>query len=297
VTSTDAALRVLVAPTVSDPLDVATAPGAQVTFTVEVTGHPVPDVTWEATSDGTTWAAVGTGTTLRLTPTLADDGLRVRAVATATLVAGPVSVTSAEAELVVAAAPEVVDGPGPVTRLTTGVPATLAWTVLGADATATWDVSRDGGATWQPVPLGWAAAAGPAVRTEHALTLTPSVADEGALVRLTVSTAGGTATASTVLDVVGVDTPGGGSPGGGTPGGGTPGGGTPGGGSPGTDAPGTGADPAPAGSGPGTAGTTPTASGLPRTGLEPLPLLALAALVAAAGVAGVAAATRRRRTT
>ncbi|UCN15006.1 hypothetical protein LFM56_01360 [Cellulomonas iranensis] len=301
VTSADAALRVLVAPTVSDPLDVATAPGAQVAFTVEVTGRPVPDVTWEATSDGTTWAAVGTGTTLRLTPTLADDGLRVRAVATATLVAGPVSVTSAEAELVVAAAPEVVDGPGPVTRLTTGVPATLAWTVLGADATATWDVSRDGGATWQPVPLTWATsarpaggaaarAAGPAVRTEHVLTLTPSVADEGALVRLTVSTVGGTATASTVLDVVGVDTPGGGTPGGGTPGGGSPGGGTP-----GTGAPGTGAGTAPAGAGPGTAGTTPTASGLPRTGLAPLPLLALAALVASAGVAGVAAATRRRR--
>lgn len=139
-TSDVVTLAVLLAPTVTDPQDVATAPGEQVTFSVDVTGRPVPDVTWEASHDGVTWTPVGTGTTLTLTPTLADDGLLVRAVATATLVTGPASVTSAAAELVVAEVPEFLDGPAPLTSVTAGVPTTLAWTVRAADATARWEV-------------------------------------------------------------------------------------------------------------------------------------------------------------
>ena len=290
VTSDPATMRVLLPPTVSDPRDVATTPGEEVTFTVSVTGRPLPDVTWEASSDGATWTTVGSGTTLRLTPTLAEDGLLVRAVASATLVSGPVQVTSAPAELVVASAPDVLDGPDPLTPVTVGVPATLAWTVLAADATAGWDVSRDGGATWRPVPVGWttdaqaagaaARAAGPAVRTVHSLTLTPAVADHGALVRLTVTTAGGSVQVSTVLDVVAVPHPG-------TGGGTGPTG-------PGTTAPG------PTGSGTTGSGTTGSgavaspSSALSSTGADPLRLLAVGALLAAVGVGAVGAATRRR---
>ncbi|MBF0688457.1 MAG: immunoglobulin domain-containing protein [Cellulomonas sp.] len=292
-TSDPATMRVLLAPTVSDPEDVATAPGEEVTFTVDVTGRPLPDVTWEVSSDGAMWTTVGTGTALRLTPTLSDDGLLVRAVASATLTSGPVSATSAAAELAVADAPVVIDGPGALTTLTAGVPTTLAWTILAADASAAWHVSRDGGATWAPVPVGWvvdaqaaramARAAGPAVRTVHSLALTPAIADEGALVRLTVTTAGGTASPSTVLDVAGVPDPGTGA---GGPGAGAPGAG----GSAGSgDAPGGAA-------GTGSSSTARPAGGaaLSSTGAEPLRLLALGALLASAGVVALVAATRRR---
>ncbi|KGM17868.1 hypothetical protein N867_05625, partial [Actinotalea fermentans ATCC 43279 = JCM 9966 = DSM 3133] len=280
-TSAPATLTVLVPPTVTDPHDVATAPGRAVTFSVDVSGRPLPDVVWQSSSDGgVTWEAVGGGLALTLTATLADDGRLFRAVASAELVSGVTDAVSAPAELVVAEAPQVLDGPGPLTTLTAGAPRTLTWTVLGAGTTAQWEVSRDGGVTWSPLPAGWAAgapvagapavgasvanaplpsalgsglaaqAAGPAVRTTHSVTLTPAAADDGAHVRLTVTTAGGSVTVSTALDVV------------------VP----------------------PAASGGGTGGGTGTRPALSDTGADPLPLVALSALLAAAGVVVLAGA-------
>ncbi|WP_454050628.1 hypothetical protein [Cellulomonas sp. Marseille-Q8402] len=214
-----ATLTVLRAPTVSDPLDAVVAAGGVARFAVTTTGRPAPAVTWETSPDGVRWTTVdgAAGTTLELTTTAADDGLRVRAVASATLAAGPVTVTSEAAGLTVVAPPVVVDEPDDVAADGTlaavaGTPARIAWVVDADAGTAEWQASRDGGATWGPLPeaarttqepeqagaqqVGRRVLALAAVptsgRVRHTFVYTPTAADDGLMVRLAVSNLAGT---------------------------------------------------------------------------------------------------------
>ena len=102
------------------PSDTTAQEGDSVTFTAVASGDPSPTITWETSTDGTTWAPATVSTTAKnaatSTPTftigaasLAQDGLLVRA--TATNLAG--SVTSSVATLSVTPRPVVVPGPEP----------------------------------------------------------------------------------------------------------------------------------------------------------------------------------------
>jgi hypothetical protein len=214
-TSAPALLTVLAAPTVTDPVDVTTAPGAAMTFRTTATGRPAPTLTWQTSPDGLTWTDAGTGPALALTPALADDGLQVRVVATSTIASGPVRVVSGVATLTVIALPTFVSGPPAITSATAGSPVTLSWVVLSSGGTPRWEVSRDGGATWTAPPAGFATSAvtgvafvqalrgaAPATRTAYVVTFTPTSADDGLIVGLTVTNAAGsTARGTTTLDV------------------------------------------------------------------------------------------------
>ncbi|WP_350257668.1 immunoglobulin domain-containing protein [Scrofimicrobium sp. R131] len=162
VTSAAATLTVdpvLVAPTITGPVDQTVTEGESADFTVTVTGNPAPTVTWEASSDGgVNWVPVtdgvsGDGLTLSLdSVTLADSGTQYRA--TATNSEG--SVTSAAATLTVdpvLVAPTIT---GPVDQtVTEGESADFTVTVTGNPApTVTWEASSDGGVNWVPVTDG-----------------------------------------------------------------------------------------------------------------------------------------------
>lgn len=103
VTSTDVAASIT-----QQPANTTAAVGGSASFTVSVAGTPTPTVQWQTSPDGTTWTNASAGTTLSLTGlTLAQSGLRVRAVVTNTIAtsAGPSvrQVTSNEATLTVTA--------------------------------------------------------------------------------------------------------------------------------------------------------------------------------------------------
>lgn len=220
-----ATLTVLRAPTVTEPVDAVVAAGGVARFEVTATGRPAPAVTWEVSADGVRWTAVpgAAGAVLELTATAADDGLQVRAVASAALVSGPVVVTSEAATLRVVAPPVVVDEPDDVASdgtlaVVAGQPARIAWVVDADAGTAEWQASRDGGGTWGPVPGGAgttqepeprrtpqvgvplrALAAVPTTGTvRHTLVYTPTIVDDGLMVRLAVSNLAGTVTTDPV---------------------------------------------------------------------------------------------------
>ena len=173
--------------------------------------------------DGTSWEPVVgvTGPELELMATLEGDGLQVRALATSTLVAGSTTVTSAPAVLTVAEVPELVSGPDGVTVGADGVATVTAvrafvlrYTAEGLLTSAEWASSRDGGATWGPLPSGAATgqiAASPSFGTALAesagfvtaaaadlttrtftLRYTPTSVDDGLQLRLRVTSAVGT---------------------------------------------------------------------------------------------------------
>lgn len=85
--------------------------GTTATFQAAASGDPAPAISWERSSDGTTWTAVagGSSTTLSLPATLGDSGSRFRAVFTA----NGLSTTSEAALLTVAPAPAPVVGAAP----------------------------------------------------------------------------------------------------------------------------------------------------------------------------------------
>lgn len=269
--SAAATLTVLTAPTVTDPADVAVEPGAAATFTVAVAGSPAPVVTWETSADGgATWGPVAgaVGPQLVLTPSLADDGLLVRAVATSTLVGGPATAVSAAATLTVAEAPVVVGGPSGVVvapdgtvTVRAGEPVTLAYTVAGTDPVGAWRVSVDGGLTWGAA-LGNATASqstGPA-GTTFTLAWTPTAQQDGTMLRFEASTATGQVRGAELTFRVAADPAAPGAPS---------------------------APAAPA------AGANPASAPLPRTGTEALGLAGVALLLVLAGASLVA--VRRRR--
>lgn len=298
VPSAAATLRVLTPPAVSDPADVTVPAGGTARFEVAASGDPAPTLAWETSPDGATWTAVPGATGPVLVLPAAADGTRVRALATATLVAGPATATSAAASVTVVAAPLVVDapdgvGPDGALRVAAGQPVELAWVVDADAGTAEWQASRDGGRTWGAVPDGaratqvvvgapaWAgaglrlAAAPTSGTVRHTLTYTPVAADDGLVLRLVVTNVAGTvATDAVTLRVA--------APDGGT--------------SPGT--PGTPGTPSTGGTGVAPGGTGATGTGvraaLGVTGAEGLALGGVAALLLAAGGALLLAVRRRR---
>jgi hypothetical protein len=291
VPSATATLSVLWGPVLSDPADASVGEGDDARFTVTASGSPAPSLTWETSTDGLTWTPVAgvTRPELVLAATAADDGLRVRAVAASTLLAGPVTVTSAAATLAVVPLPEVVDTPDGVAPDGTfsaraGEPVTLSWVVDAEDATATWESSRDGGLSWGPVPAGARATQQPATAvrrvalllaaaptsgpTLHTLAYTPTAADDGLMLRLSVTNAAGTVTTDPVTLRV--------APAAVVPGvpGATPG--------------------APPVAGPATGSARAAGRGLGVTGADAAALSGLALALVLAGSAALVAARRRR---
>ncbi len=212
--SAPALLTVLSAPTVTTPADVTTRPGVAVTFSTTASGRPAPALTWQTSTDGVAWTDAGTGPQLTLTPTLADDGLRVRVVAASTIGSGPVQAIGGPATLTVIEPPSFVGAPPAITAATAGTPVSMSWVVLSSGGTPTWQVSRDGGHTWTAPPAGFTTSTvtgvalvqrllgAPAVRTGYLAAYTPTAADDGLMVGFTLTNAvGGTARSTTTLDV------------------------------------------------------------------------------------------------
>lgn len=146
----------LAAPTITNPGDQTVTEGDPASFAVTAGGEPTPTVSWEASVDGgTTWVPTaqgvsGDGLTLTVAATiLADSGTQYRA--TATNSEG--SVTSAPATLTVVpvpAAPTISD-PSDQT-VAAGEWAEFSVTAAGIpEPTVEWEVSLDGGSTWEAV--------------------------------------------------------------------------------------------------------------------------------------------------
>ena len=162
-----------------------------------------------------------TGPALSLTQALAGDGPQVRVVATSTIASGPARVVSSAATLTVIALPTFVSGPPATTAATAGSAVTPSWVVLSSGGTPTWQVSRDGGATWAAPPAGFATStvtgvayvqalrgAAPATRTAYVVTFTPTAADDGLVVGLTVTNAvGSTGRGTTTFAVAAAPAP------------------------------------------------------------------------------------------
>ncbi|MFK4729758.1 putative Ig domain-containing protein [Agromyces mediolanus] len=116
-----------------DPADASVVAGHEVEFEAGADGFPAPSVQWERSGDdGASWQPVagGTSATLTLTPGLADDGSRYRAVFTNA--AG--TATTAEARLAVGEGPAFAEQ-GDVTVLP-GAVRTIEVTVSGHPSAA-----------------------------------------------------------------------------------------------------------------------------------------------------------------
>lgn len=173
------------APTVTAPASATVAAGRRATFAVATSGSPAPAVTWQRSGDGgANWVTVpgASGATLVVVASAADDQARYRAVATN----GAGTALSAPATLTVIVGPHVVTEPLD-TVFTASGEATLVADVAGTDgSTIGWQ--RWDGAAWGPV-------AGGGSVSLHLTGLT--AADDGARLRLVVSSALGTATTRT----------------------------------------------------------------------------------------------------
>src|SRR5690606_28413245 len=149
-----------VAPTITNPTDQSVTDGDTATFTVTTTGTPTPTVTWEVSRDGgSTWEPItadpaatpaADGLTLSVVGTSANDGYQYRA--TADNGVGTPAVSTA-ASLTVIPAPVAPTITNPTDQsVTDGDTATFTVTTTGTPTpTVTWEVSRDGGTTWEPI--------------------------------------------------------------------------------------------------------------------------------------------------
>lgn len=183
-------------PTIGDPADVTVTEGDPAVFAVPApTGAPTPTVTWQM-FDGTSWLPVTGGTvsadglTLTFATTaLADSGKQFRAVATnsegsdtsapATLTVNPVSVTP------------IVTDPSDRT-VKQGKTATFSVVTTGTpNPTVVWEVSRDGGLTWEAIFADPAAT--PSV-DGLTLSVVGSTTNHGYLYRATASNSAGSVT-------------------------------------------------------------------------------------------------------
>ncbi|WP_081815116.1 hypothetical protein [Leifsonia aquatica] len=217
---------VAVAPTVTDPSDQTVVDGANASFEVSVTGTPAPAVVWQVSRDsGATWEAV----TVDPDATVSSDGLTVTVKgseanggflyrATASNSAG--SATSAAARLTVSKTPPIPVAPkitNPKDQaVKDGAVAEFSVEVTGTpEPTVKWQLSRDGGKTWQAV------SADPTAKLSNGgltLTVAGSEANDGFLYRATASNSAGSATSEAAKLAV-TQEGGGGTPKPGTPGG------------------------------------------------------------------------------
>lgn len=210
-----------VAPTITDPSDQTVADGATATFEVSTTGTPNPTVVWQVSRDnGATWESItadpdatvssdGLKVTVKGSPT--NDGYLYRA--TATNSAG--SATSAGAKLTVTKTPPIQVAPkitNPKDQVVkNGTSAKFTVQATGTPTpTVKWQVSRDGGQTWEAV------SADPTAKLSNGgltLTVTGSKANNGYLYRATASNSVGSATSDVAkLTVTQKDENGGGTP-------------------------------------------------------------------------------------
>jgi alpha-tubulin suppressor-like RCC1 family protein/streptogramin lyase len=155
VTSGAARLTVTYAPVITtQPLSQGVILGSQATFLVAANGEPAPSFTWQLSQDGgNTWAAVSTGTggggpIYTTAATLGtDNGNRYRVI----VANGISSVTSGAATLTLAAVPFGISTAPANQTVVAGNTATFTVTAYGPALTYQWQVSTDGGATWNNV--------------------------------------------------------------------------------------------------------------------------------------------------
>jgi hypothetical protein len=170
----------------SGPADQTAVVGADATFTLAVTGSPVPDVRWESSTDGVTFTPIAGATSATLVlpgVTALMDGLVVRAV----LDNEQGSVTSGTVTLTVVPAPPTVTDPADA-AVTWGDDATFTVTTAGDPApTVHWEQSTDGGVAWTPIS---------GATTPQLVLAAVTTADDGLLVRAVATGPGGTATSA-----------------------------------------------------------------------------------------------------
>jgi hypothetical protein len=152
VTSNTATTSLPVPPSVSgQPTDQSVCLGAPVSFSATATGSPAPTIQWQVSTDaGVTFNDVPGATTnpYVFTPTLSESGYKYRAVFTN--IAG--TDTSSAATLTVNTAPTVTTNPSDQT-LCAGSTVSFTAAASGTPApTVQWQVSTDGGATFNDVP-------------------------------------------------------------------------------------------------------------------------------------------------
>ncbi|MFV0432952.1 MAG: hypothetical protein ACK5LO_03060 [Leucobacter sp.] len=185
------------APTITNPADQTVTTGGTATFTVTATGAPTPTVVWEVSRDGgSTWEpitadpdATPNGSSLDVVGSATNDGYQYRATATnsegdatsqgATLTVNPVPV-----------APTITD---PADRtVKQGDTATFTVTTTGTPTpTVVWEVSRDGGTTWEAITADPAATPSGSGLT---LSVVGTAANDGYLYRATATNSEGSVT-------------------------------------------------------------------------------------------------------
>jgi hypothetical protein len=170
---------------------------AAATFTVVVSGHPVPTYQWRRSDDGgSTWSDVATGTggatagyTTAATAA-SDDGALFRVIASNGIGS---AATSATARLNVNVAPVIITQPSDATVVTPQA-ASFAVTATGIPAPIyQWQRSNDGGNTWGDV------SAGTGGTTANYSTAATTPADDGAKLRALVSNGIGDSVVSSVV--------------------------------------------------------------------------------------------------
>ncbi len=149
-----------VAATISNPADQSITEGEQATFVVTAAGEPAPSVRWEVSRDGgLTWEEIGAdpgatasadGLTLTVVGSAANDGYQYRAVAE-NGVGAPAA--SAPATLTVIPEPVAPTITAPADQsVQEGKTATFVVAAAGEPVpSVTWEVSRDGGLTWEEI--------------------------------------------------------------------------------------------------------------------------------------------------
>ena len=152
----------------ADPVDQTVCEGSSAGFSAAASGTPAPTVQWQASPDGgASWNDIAGATTpmLSFTAQAADNGKQFHAVFTNS----QGSAASAAAALTVNTAPVVTAQPTNQT-VNAGQPATFSAAATGSPApTVQWQVSTDGGATWNDI----------AGATSPTLTFTAEAGDNG----------------------------------------------------------------------------------------------------------------------
>ncbi len=186
----------------AQPQSTLAGAGDTATFTVRATGSPTPKIQWQVSTDGSAkWANISgaTSASYQVAVSAGDSGADYRAVVSN----ANGSRTSQWATLSVAAAPVITKDPKPTATLHRGDTFSFDSAATGDPAPApTWQISQDGGKTWQVLETGRAdisfslpssPAAGAALRPAGS-----SVLKAHDLVRVTYQNAYGSATSPAV---------------------------------------------------------------------------------------------------